>query len=114
MEFDLDMIRHFLHYGCHLLAPFIIGKLFWAENGWKAGFLMLGTLAIDLDHLLANPVFDACRCSIGFHPLHTVWAAVIFTGFMAIPSWKWRAVSTGSLWHLATDAMDCAFAGLWG
>ena len=28
---------------------------------------MLTTMLIDLDHLLANPVFDPDRCSINFH-----------------------------------------------
>ncbi len=37
---------------------------------------MLATMAIDLDHLLADPVFDPDRFCIGFHPLHTVWAGV--------------------------------------
>jgi hypothetical protein len=114
MEFNPDIIRHVIHYGLHLLAPFVIGKLIWKEHGWKAGGIMLGTLIIDLDHLLADPIFDPCRCSIGFHPLHTLWAAIVYTGLLAVPSWKWRSISTGCLWHLITDALDCSIGGLWG
>ncbi len=68
-------------------------------------------MVIDLDHLLAVPVFDANRCSLRFHPLHTVWAAIIYGGMLLIPSWKWRAFAVGCLWHLCTDAIDCLLGG---
>ena len=46
--------------------------------------LSLGTMFIDLDHLLATPIFDPNRCSINFHPLHSYYA---ITGYvlMIIP-----------------------------
>lgn len=111
MENVPDLVRHIIHYSCHLLVPFLIAKLFWKENWWKAGLIMLGTMLIDVDHLLANPIFDPNRCSIGFHPLHTVWAAIVYLGLLAIPSWKWRAVAVGLLWHLCTDTIDCVLGG---
>ncbi len=112
MEVSLDDLRHVVHYALHLLAPFAFGKLFWKENWWKAGLIMLGTMLIDLDHLLADPIFDPNRCSIGLHPLHTLWAGMAYAGLLAIPSWKWRAVAVGCLWHLCTDAVDCLLIGL--
>jgi len=112
METVNDSFRHIIHYAFHLLVPFVFGKLFWKENGLKAGFIMLGTMVIDLDHLLAEPVFDPGRCSIGFHPLHTWWAGGIYCGILAVPSWKCRAIGVGGLWHLCTDAIDCLIAGL--
>ena len=113
MEVDFNIFRHIIHYAFHLLVPFALGKLFWKENWWKAGLIMIGTLVIDLDHLLADPIFDSSRCSIGFHPLHTLWAGGVYVGGLAIPSWKWRAVAVGCLWHLGTDAIDCKLGGLW-
>lgn len=113
MEVDIGLFRHIAHYAFHLLMPFVFGKLFWKENWWKAGLIMMVTLGIDLDHLLANPIFEPDRCSIGFHPLHTVWAGGGYMGLLAIPSWKWRAVAGGCLWHLCTDALDCMLGGLW-
>ena len=110
---DGDVLRHILHYGFHVLAPFFFGKLFWKENWWKAGLIMLGTMAIDLDHVLADPVFDPGRCSIRFHPLHTPWAGAVYAAGLAIPAWPWRAVAVGCLWHLCTDAVDCMLAGSW-
>jgi len=68
---------------------------------------MLSTMFIDLDHLVASPIFDSHRCSIGLHPLHTVWAAIIYSSILIIPSWKFRAISLGCLWHLITDLIDC-------
>jgi hypothetical protein len=111
MEIVNDVGRHIIHYAFHLLVPFVLGKLFWKEAWWKAGFIMVGTMVIDLDHLLANPIFDPGRCSIGFHPLHTLWAGIVYGGLMAVPSWKVRAAGAGSLLHLGTDAIDCLLVG---
>ncbi|MEM9656727.1 MAG: DUF6122 family protein [Planctomycetota bacterium] len=107
MSDGFEAFRHVLHYANHLVVPFLLGKLFWKEHWWTAGLIMVGTMAIDLDHLLADPIFDPNRCSIGFHPLHTLWAGIVYAALLAVPSWKWRAVGTGCLWHLGTDAIDC-------
>jgi hypothetical protein len=112
MEIVGDLHRHIIHYAFHLLVPFAFGKLFWKENWWKAGIIMVGTMVIDLDHLLAAPVFDPDRCGIGFHPLHTLWAGAAYGGVMTVRSWKVRAVAAGCLWHLCTDAVDCLLGGL--
>jgi uncharacterized protein DUF6122 len=108
----LEDARPILHYALHLLVPFVFAKLFWKEHCWKAGLIMLATMVIDLDHLLADPIFDPDRCSIGLHPLHTLWAGIVYAVLLAVPSWKWRAVAVGCLWHLCTDAVDCLFVEL--
>jgi hypothetical protein len=60
---------------------------------------------VDLDHLLAHPVIDPCRCSIGFHPLHT-WPAIIMYGLLA--AWpRTRLIGLGLLIHMALDQADC-------
>lgn len=73
---------------------------------------MIGTMAIDIDHLLATPIFDPNRCSVGFHPLHTFWAALIYLGIWFLPSWKVKAIAVGCLFHLFTDSVDCYLGGL--
>ncbi len=113
MEIVTEGFRHIIHYTFHLLMPFFFGRMFWKENWWKAGLIMVGTMVIDIDHLLAVPIYDPDRCSIGFHPLHSWWAGIVYTGLLVIPSWKWRAVAVGCLWHLGTDAVDCLLGGLW-
>ncbi|QDV50901.1 DUF6122 family protein [Gimesia fumaroli] len=111
MEAVPDVVRHLIHYSCHLLVPFLIARLFWKEHWVQAGLIMLATMLIDVDHLLADPIFDPHRCSLGFHPLHTWWAAAVYAALLLIPSWRWRAVAVGCLWHLATDGIDCLLGG---
>ncbi|MBG6029986.1 hypothetical protein I5E97_02845 [Proteus hauseri] len=107
-----EIFRTLLHYGLHFLAPILLGYLFWRKN-WKiASLLMIGTMAIDIDHLLATPIFDPNRCSVGFHPLHTGWAALIYLGIGLLPSWKLKAIAVGCLFHLFTDSVDCYLGGL--
>lgn len=106
------MLQFLLHYGGHFLAPFAIAWLIWRPHWRVAGLIMAAMIVIDLDHLLADPIFDPERCSIGFHPLHSMWAAAAYAALLLIPSWKWRALGLGCLWHLVTDAGDCAMMAL--
>ena len=101
------MFAHIVHYSLHFLVPVLFGKFLFKSHWWHASLIMIATMVIDLDHLLSSPIFDPNRCSIGFHPLHTIWAAVLYGIMLIIPSWKWRAVAIGCLWHLCTDLIDC-------
>ena len=67
---------------------------------------MLATMLVDLDHLLADPIYDPNRCSIGFHPLHSV---VAIAGYVVLLAFKkpWRWLGIGLLMHMATDLLDC-------
>lgn len=62
-------------------------------------------MLIDLDHLLATPIFDPTRCSINFHPLHTYWAMVIYI-LLLIPK-KTRLIGLGLVIHIIADFADC-------
>lgn len=53
-----------VHYFLHLVFPVFIALLFYKHRWQRVYLMMLATIAIDLDHLLASPIFDACRCSI--------------------------------------------------
>lgn len=35
-------------------------------------------MLVDLDHLFATPIFQANRCSINFHFLHTYYAMFVY------------------------------------
>ena len=66
---------------------------------------MLATMLVDLDHLLATPVYDPARCSIGFHPLHQ-WPAIgIYT--LAASIRPLRLIAIGLLTHMLLDGLDC-------
>ena len=107
-----EIIRTLLHYSLHFLAPILLGYIFWRKNWKLASILMISTMVIDADHLLATPIFDPNRCSVGFHPLHTVWAAIVYVVLLFIPSWKFKAIAVGCLFHLFTDSVDCYLGGL--
>ena len=112
MEYAFEFTRQTIHYTLHLLVPFAFARRFWKDHWRTAALIMLATMLIDLDHLLATPVYDSQRCSIGFHPLHTVWAAAGYLALFAAakwwrPSWRRQAVAVGCGWHLITDLLDC-------
>ncbi len=62
-------------------------------------------MLIDLDHLLATPVFDPNRCSINFHPLHSYYAIACY--FILLIPKKSRILAIGLLIHLIADSIDC-------
>jgi hypothetical protein len=96
-----------IHLLLHVLVPLAIS---FSKNQqlWLKRFLwmMLGML-VDLDHLLADPIYDPNRCSIGFHPLHTDIAVIIY---VAIFTWRpSRWLGAGLLIHMLLDWIDCYF-----
>ncbi|MFI8377909.1 DUF6122 family protein [Leeuwenhoekiella sp. NPDC079379] len=99
------MLQTVIHYSLHFIAPGLIAWVFFRKNWKKAWLIMLLTMAVDLDHLMANPVFDPNRCSINFHPLHTYWAIAIYLVLVIFP--KTRVVAIGLLFHMVTDYQDC-------
>ncbi len=103
------MLQHIVHYSFHFIAPGLIAFLFFRDQWQRAWLLMLATMLIDLDHLLANPIFDPNRCSINFHPLHTYWALVIYVVMLFFR--KTRIVAVGLVFHLITDFIDCLWSG---
>lgn len=95
----------FIHYGLHFIAPLLIAYWYAPKKWKKAYFILIATMLIDLDHLLADPIFDPDRCSIGFHPLHSFYALGIYM-ILLIPK-KTRLLALGLLFHLLTDWIDC-------
>lgn len=97
-----------VHYFLHLGFPGIIAWLFFRPRWLRAWLVMLSTMLVDADHLLATPLFDPCRCSIGFHPLHSFPAIAFYVLLLFYR--KVRIVSIGLLLHMATDGIDCLFS----
>lgn len=100
------MLQSLIHYGCHFLLPLLVALLFFKSNWKYAYLLMIAGMLIDLDHLLATPIFDSNRCSIGFHPLHSSFA-ILFYFFLCFPK-KSRLVGLGLMIHIISDALDCS------
>lgn len=99
------MMQTISHYSIHFLGPLLIALIFFKSN-WKFAYLiMVSTMIIDLDHLLANPIFDPNRCSINFHPLHSYYAIAIY--FVLALVKRTRIIGIGLLLHIVADSVDC-------
>ena len=103
------MLRHFLHYGIHFLAPLTIALLFYKDNRVKVRLILLAGILLDIDHVIASPIFDSNRCSIGFHPLHSYVLIPIYFGLVF---WKkTRLLGLALTIHIVADMVDCLFIG---
>ncbi len=101
------MIRSYLHLGLHLVIPAMIAAIFFREKFLAAWITMTATMLVDVDHLLANPVYDPARCSIGFHPMHQYPAIAAYGVLLILP--KLRLFAIGLLTHMALDGFDCVW-----
>lgn len=101
----MEILRLVIHYGLHFAAPALIAWVFFQPQWKKAYVMILATMLVDIDHLLADPIFDANRCSIGFHPLHSYYAIAGYGVMLAFS--KTRVIAVGLLFHMLTDLQDC-------
>jgi len=103
------MLRHVLHYGIHFLVPLAIAILFFKENRLKVALILLAGIFLDIDHIVADPIFDPNRCSIGFHPFHSYFPIPVYFG---LALWKkTRLMGWAFLIHIIADTTDCLFIG---
>lgn len=103
------MIRPIAHLLLHFIVPGAAARWAYPEKWKKAWLIMMATMLIDLDHLLADPIYDPNRCGIGFHPLHTYAAVLVYMLLAVLP--KTRLVGLGLLIHMALDGLDCVWMG---
>jgi hypothetical protein len=104
-----------VHIALHFVVPLVVAFALYRRRPWRSFLILLATLVVDLDHLLAHPIYDPERCSIHFHPLHTTPAIVVYGLVFAFPLlWRrWSAaqvvhlVGLGLLIHMALDWVDC-------
>ncbi|AKS43019.1 DUF6122 family protein [Wenzhouxiangella marina] len=112
-----------LHIALHFIVPLLLALAFYRPR-WRQAFLVLiATMLVDVDHLLADPIYDPDRCSIGFHPLHT-WPAIVIYGLLFLLPFLHARLSAGRkpmsgsartlhlvgaglLIHMALDWIDC-------
>ncbi len=111
-----------LHITLHLAVPLLIALVFYRGYWGYATLILIATMLVDTDHLLANPVYDPDRCSIGFHPLHTTPAILVYGLLFLIPLVAGRTSGSlnarplalllhlaglGLLIHMVLDGLDC-------
>lgn len=121
------MLQQVIHYSLHLIAPGLIAYIFFKAHWKRVWVILLMTMLVDIDHLYAckhmfpvaggfkwmawshllncEHIFVPDRCSIGFHPLHSVWAIGFYAFMLFFP--KLRIVAIGLLFHMLTDFLDC-------
>ena len=110
-----------LHIALHFLVPLGVALGVYRRH-WRLAFVILiATMVVDVDHLLADPIYDPQRCSIGFHPLHKLPAIGVYMALFVLPffgrdpkkPFAWtrgpilQCVGLGLLLHMALDGLDC-------
>ncbi len=100
------MLQIFIHYFFHLGLPFIIAYVFFRNDYKRVYLILLATMLVDLDHLLATPIFSPNRCSINFHPLHSYYAMAVYVGMLMLPK-PYSIIGLGLVLHMLTDLNDC-------
>jgi hypothetical protein len=111
-----------VHIALHVVVPLLVALAFYRGRWRSATGIMIATMIVDVDHVLADPMYDPNRCSLGFHPLHTAPAIVIYAALFVLPPVVGRAtdrpdarlaadrlhlVGLGLLIHMALDGIDC-------
>ena len=94
-----------IHYGIHFGLPLLVALLCFKSYWKKAFIIMLLGFLIDIDHLLATPIFSPNRCSINFHPLHSYYAIAVYI-VLLVPK-KTRIIGLGLVIHIIADTIDC-------
>lgn len=103
----MEYMQTIVHYSLHFLAPGLLAWVLFPDMWALAWAIMIGTMLVDLDHLLARPMYDPMRCSIGFHPLHSYLAMSFYALLLLVPNVYVQIVAIGLLFHMATDWLDC-------
>ncbi len=100
------------HLSLHFIVPALIVLLCYRKHWRRAYLILVATMLVDLDHLLADPIYDPNRCSIGFHPLHQLGFIAVYVAMLFFP--KTRLVGLGLTIHMALDSIDCQVTnGVW-
>lgn len=109
----LNAMRPFIHMALHFVVPALVARTFYGDRWWWAFLIMVGTMIVDIDHLLADPIYDPQRCGIGFHPLHSYPAIAVYLLLLVIPRAIWlRLVALGLVIHMSLDGADCLWIRL--
>jgi hypothetical protein len=99
-------MQTFIHYFLHFVFPLGIAYGFFREDWRRVYLILLATMLVDLDHLVASPIFQADRCSINFHFLHTYYAMVVYALLLFFRK-PFNIIGIGLLFHMVTDFIVC-------
>lgn len=94
-----------LHLLLHAAVPAAVALVWYRDRWFRSWCWLMAGWLIDVDHLLADPVYSPGRCSIGLHPLHTA-PAILGYALLTLPR-RTRLLGLGLLIHIGLDAFDC-------
>ncbi|PIU21928.1 MAG: hypothetical protein COT14_03895 [Candidatus Diapherotrites archaeon CG08_land_8_20_14_0_20_30_16] len=101
--FDVLLIGFIFVFDKELRNQFLKNKLVLL---WLS-LVVFGSNIIDIDHLLANPIYDPNRCGINFHPLHSWYFMPVWVLGMLFRNKYIRYFCLAVLLHLWLDYMGC-------
>ncbi len=117
MDFLISLLieqRAAIHMVLHVLIPALVVAVLARGQARHVFIILMSTMLVDLDHLLAVPIYVANRCSIWFHPLHTLVPIIVYALMMLWPllvkGQKHRIIGwigAGLVIHMSLDALDC-------
>ncbi|WP_018477561.1 DUF6122 family protein [Pontibacter roseus] len=93
------------HLFLHVAVPLAVAGLFFRPEFRRASLLLLAGILIDVDHVLANPIVDPDRCSVGYHLLHHYWLILVYFVLALVP--KTRLIGIGLMIHIVLDWLEC-------
>ncbi len=94
-----------LHLLLHAAVPAAVALVWYRDRWFRSWCWLMAGWLIDLDHLVADPIYSPGRCSIGFHTLHTT-PAILGYALLTVPR-RTRLLGLGLLIHIGLDALDC-------
>ena len=106
------MLRGIVHYGLHFLAPYFLAFLWGRSRQFKAYLILLATMLVDLDHLLAEIYTLSLHDALPIYLLHSYPMIILYALLCILPlhrlglPWWVRVVGVGLLFHMATDWQD--------
>ncbi len=99
------MLSANVHLILHFLIPAVVAWVFFRKEYKKAFIIMIATMLVDIDHIVADPLYDPLRCSIGYHPFHVYYLQPLY---LALSVYKpTRLVGLGLVIHMVLDGLDC-------
>ena len=102
------MLQQLVHYSLHFLVIGVIAYCYDRKHWKKNWLILLATMLVDLDHVVADPIFLEGRCSIGFHPLHSYFVIPLYLlGAIFIKHKILKLIFIGLVFHMFTDFIDC-------
>ena len=99
------MMATTIHMAAHLLVPALAAWLFFRPRWCLAWLIMLATMAVDLDHLLADPVFRPAALRHRFSPAAQLPGDRALCRGAGVQAAAYRGA--GLLIHMLVDGADC-------